>query len=89
MTFQEYNAHIAAACKAGTPIDMMLVLAAYRSAMFTPAATKFGTNPYRRDYRDLRDRLMRRATLPDRKPRTALEAGLMVLERAQTMGGAA
>lgn len=43
----------------------------------------------RKAYRDAMDRLRRRSYLPDRKPRTALDAGLLVLEKAQVMGARA
>lgn len=39
----------------------------------------------RKAYRDAMDRLRRRAYLPGRTPRNALDAGLLVLERAQVM----
>lgn len=39
----------------------------------------------RKAYRDAMDRLRRRAYLPDRAPRNALDAGLLVLERAQVL----
>lgn len=86
MDFQTYERHAAEAARKGESLDPIVVLSYYRTAMRINAAGKFGSNPYKRSYRELRDRVMARAYLPDRKPRTALDAGLLVLEKAQVMG---
>lgn len=85
MNAQTYEAHACAACTKGLPLDPMVVMSFYRTAMRSPAARKFGSNPYRRAYRDIRDRVAKRAYLPDMTPRTALEAGILALNKAQVV----
>ena len=85
MNFQTYNRHVTVACQKGVHVDPLVLLAYYRTAMRSPAATKFGSNPYKARYRDMRDVLRRRAWLVDMKPRNALEAGVVALNKAQVL----
>lgn len=57
MNYQTYQSHAVRCCKTGLPMDPIITLSAYRDAMRSPAARKFGTNPYRRDYVDTKARV--------------------------------
>lgn len=85
MKFFDYQNHVTNACTKGIHLDPLLILAYYRTAMRSPAATKVGSNPYKSAYRDMRDVLRRRSYLPDRKPRDWLDAGIMVVAKAQQL----
>jgi hypothetical protein len=64
--------------------DPLVVIAHTRHAMArgeTEGLQAAARDIRRRAYADARDRVRKRAWLPDRKTRTALDAGLRVLER--------
>ena len=85
MNFATYESHVQKACQSGQSLDPLVAMSYYRTAMRSPAASKFGTNAYKRAYRDLRDRVRARSYLPDRKPRDFLDAGIMAIAKAQVM----
>lgn len=86
MKFTAYNA----ACRTGY-VDPLVLLGYLRTAHRSPAARKFGSNPYSRPYRELRRRLASPVDLPSDNPfspspETARLMNALVRREAQLKG---